>query len=251
MARQSPSKSIIAFGSALALTAAIGVGSQANAQEVIDLGTWNYEPLQQGWSAEDMIGAAEIYDQDNEVIGELEDLIIGPDGKIKRAIIEAGGFLDIGDTHFSYPWDQVRKIGEGSFQVMLDEDNIDDYSVFGDVEDEPAAGRNWRISELINDYAYVGGDVRYGWVDDVIIGRDDTIQAIVVYPDMTYRRPGPYALPYYGTGFEPGADRYTIPYTADEIAELDVFVLPQQVQPQSEQKTGQQPAGKQGQTQQK
>jgi hypothetical protein len=32
---------------------------------------------------------------------------------------------------------------------------------------------------------------------------------------------------------------------------LDVFVLPQQEQPQSGQKTGQQPAGKQGQTQQK
>ena len=62
----------------------------------------------------------------------------------------------------SYPWDQVRKIGEGSFQVMLDEDNIDDYSVFGGVEGEPAAGWNWRVSKLINSYAYVGGDIRYG-----------------------------------------------------------------------------------------
>lgn len=231
MARPNQFRSITAFGSVLTLAAAIGGAPQAKAQDMIDLGTWDYEPLQQGWSAEDMIGSADIYDQDNEVIGELEDLIIGPDGKIKRAIIEAGGFLDIGDTHFSYPWDQVRKIDEGSFQVMLDEDNIDDYSVFGDVDDQPAAGRNWRASELINDYAYVG-DVRYGWVDDIIIGPDDTVQAVVIYPDVTYGRAGPYALPYYGTGFDPGVDRYVVPYTPEEIAELDVFVLPAREQPQ-------------------
>lgn len=65
---------------------------------------------------------------------------------------------------------------------------------------------------------------------------------------------GPYALPYYGTGFKPGADRYTVPYTADGIAEIDIFVLPQQEQQaeqQPEEETGQQLAGTQSQTQQK
>ena len=100
-------------------------------------------------------------------------------------------------------------------------------------------------------YSEVGASEIPGAVhNDFIIGRDDTIQAVVIYPDVTYGRLGLYALPYYGTGFDPGADRYTLPYTADEIAELDVFIVPQQEQ-QAEQETGQQPTGKQDQTQQK
>ncbi len=225
-------RATIARAGAVALVGAIA-GSSAAAQQTeapVDLATWDYGALAAGWSAEAMIDEAEVYDQDGDLVGELEDLIVGPDDKIERAVIEAGGFLDIGDTHFSYPWAQVRIVGPDRLEVMLDEDKIDDYSVFGSMDDEAAPGRTWRISRLIKDYAYARGDVRYGWIDDVIFTDDGTLQSVIVYPDVTYRRTGPYALPYRGPryGYEPGSDRYVLPYSPEEIAEMDIFVMPEQ-----------------------
>ena len=40
----------------------------------------------------------EVYGETGEEAGEVEDLIIGPDGALQAVIVEVGGFLDIGDT---------------------------------------------------------------------------------------------------------------------------------------------------------
>lgn len=195
-----------------------------NSEDRIDITTWNYSDLYQGWSVENFLDA-DVYDEDGEEIGEVEDLIVNPDGKVERLVIEAGGFLDIGDAHFTYPWQDANIASLDRVEVQFDQDNIEDYSLFGNIEGEPAGPRNWRITELMNDYAALDEGVRYGWVDDVIISRQGEIQAVVVQPDVTYGVGGPYAWPYYGFdyAFDPGQNYYELPYTEDEIADLDVF----------------------------
>lgn len=49
-----------------------------------------------------------IESQDGKEIGKVEDLVIGPDGKIEYLILGAGGFAGIGTDKFSVPWDKVR-----------------------------------------------------------------------------------------------------------------------------------------------
>ena len=67
----------------------------SHAQEELDLDDWDYEELRTGWSVERLTNVAEVIDQNGETIGTVKDLIMGPDGKIRRLVIEAeGGLFD-------------------------------------------------------------------------------------------------------------------------------------------------------------
>lgn len=196
-----------------------------HAQERAELQDWDYEELRTGWSVEQLT-EADVVDQDGERIGEIEDLIVGPDGSIRKLVIEAGGLFDIGDVHFAYPFEQATFAGPDRIVVELDEDEIEDYSLFADIDDEPAQGRNWRVSELIHDYVYLEDGYRFGWVNDAIIGADGTIKAIVAYPDIRVTMaPRPVALPFLPQEgrFDPSLYYYQLPYSADAVAELGVF----------------------------
>lgn len=217
---------LIAGGQAAADQAKKSGDANIEKGQAIDLTMWSYTPLYAGWSADQLVDRAEIVDRDGAVVGNLEDLIVGPEGKVQKLVVGSGGFLGIGDTHFAYPWSQAKFIGRERIQVNLDEDKLEDYSFFKDIEGKPAKGDNWRITELMNDYAYLEGDVPYGTVDDVILGKSGELKAVIVYPDIRYRAPGPYAWPYYGGAyaFDPRRGYYEIPHSADEVATLKVFL---------------------------
>ena len=214
----------VVVASASLLTAALVAAAAlpAAAQEV--LSGWDYERLKGGRSAEDIIDNVEVHGVDGERIGEVEDLVIGPDGFLRTLIIEGGGFLDIGDTHFAYPFRRAHFTSPESIEIQLAEDNVEDYSLFREMEDVAAERRSWRMSELLNDYAYVREGVRYGWIDDAIIGPEGKVVAVVVVPDVTYGVPGPYAVPFDADAFNPGAEYTVLPYSPEEIQELEVYV---------------------------
>jgi hypothetical protein len=52
--------------------------------------------------------SSENPDSDN--IGEVNDLIIGSDGKITHAVVGVGGFLGIGEKDVSVPFDQLQVV---------------------------------------------------------------------------------------------------------------------------------------------
>jgi sporulation protein YlmC with PRC-barrel domain len=201
-------------------------GAPVHAQKKSGLEDWDYEELRTGWSVERLTEAADVVGQDGEKIGEVADLIVGPDGKIKKLVIEAGGFLDLGDAHFAYPFEQATFDGPDRIVVALDEDNLEDYSLFPDIDDEPAQGRDWRVSELIRDYVYLEDGYRFGWINDAIIGTDGTIKAFVVYPDIGVTiAPRSVALPFLPDEgrFDPALYYYQVPFNADAVSELGVF----------------------------
>lgn len=212
--------------------------------EVISLAEWNYEDLYAGGiSADDFIDEMQVYDQTGEDIGDVEDILIGPDGGVLAIVAEVGGFWDIGDTHVSVPFDQVEMAEAGDGVVVpVTEETVDDYGNWGDawtttgagnVGDEVAAGiddvalpRAWRASELIGDYARLTegeGFANYGYVNDLVL-RDGQVAAVVVQPDRGYGA-GYRAYPYYGygRGWYPGTPYYDMPYTADETVEMEEF----------------------------
>ena len=74
----------------------------------IDLRQWDYGELyKSGWRAGSLIGA-DVIGKAGEEIGNVENIMIGPDGKVLSIIAEIGGFLDIGDTHVNIPWKEVQ-----------------------------------------------------------------------------------------------------------------------------------------------
>ena len=190
----------------------------------IDIVSWAQEDLYtEGWTAEQLFDQ-EVYGETGEQAGEVEDLIIGPDGELKAVIVEAGGFLDIGDTHYRVPWEDVQLTPDlEGVTVPVTAENVEEYSIFPE-DEEDAPERGFRASELMNDYVSLADYPGYGMVQDLVF-QDGELTAVVVYPDVGYGVYGPYAYPWYGYeyGWEPGAEVYDLPYMRDEIAELGPF----------------------------
>lgn len=53
--------------------------------------------------ASDLVGT-KVKNPEGEDLGEIEDLVLSPDGHISYAVLSFGGFMDIGDKLFALPW---------------------------------------------------------------------------------------------------------------------------------------------------
>ena len=50
----------------------------------------------------------DVYGSDNQKIGDVDELILGKDGKIEAIVVGIGGFLGIGQKDVAIPYDQVQ-----------------------------------------------------------------------------------------------------------------------------------------------
>jgi sporulation protein YlmC with PRC-barrel domain len=62
-----------------------------------------------GWSAKKKILGKAVYNDKNEKIGTVDDLIITPDKSVSYAIIGAGGFLGMGKHDVAIPVNQFKE----------------------------------------------------------------------------------------------------------------------------------------------
>ena len=62
-----------------------------------------------GWRASKLVGAS-VYNDENQRIGKIEDMIVAPDGKVAVAIVDVGGFLGLGKHRVAIPTDQFTDI---------------------------------------------------------------------------------------------------------------------------------------------
>jgi sporulation protein YlmC with PRC-barrel domain len=63
--------------------------------------------LQGGLRASKVIGSA-VYNDQNEKVGSVDDLIMKDDNRIVMAIVSVGGFLGIGNKLVAVPYDQLH-----------------------------------------------------------------------------------------------------------------------------------------------
>ena len=61
-----------------------------------------------GWSAKKQILDKDVYNDSNEKVGEVEDLIVAPDKAVSYAIIGVGGFLGIDRHDVAIPAGQLK-----------------------------------------------------------------------------------------------------------------------------------------------
>ena len=59
------------------------------------------------WRATKLTGIS-VYNNNNEKIGDVSELIIDRDGKVAAAVIGVGGFLGMGEHLAAVPWDKVK-----------------------------------------------------------------------------------------------------------------------------------------------
>jgi hypothetical protein len=58
------------------------------------------------WRGSKLIGAS-VYGPDNSSIGEINDVIIGSDGRIKAVVVGVGGFLGVGQKDVAVPFQEL------------------------------------------------------------------------------------------------------------------------------------------------
>ncbi len=62
---------------------------------------------QGGWRSSQIVGAT-VYNDRDERIGSVDDLIVGQDGRVSEAVLSVGGFLGFGAKLVAVPYDQLR-----------------------------------------------------------------------------------------------------------------------------------------------
>jgi sporulation protein YlmC with PRC-barrel domain len=59
------------------------------------------------WRGSQLMGL-DVYNSADENIGDINDVILGKDGRIELVIVGVGGWLGIGEHSVALPWEQVR-----------------------------------------------------------------------------------------------------------------------------------------------
>ena len=63
------------------------------------------------WRMSKLVGL-DVYNNDNEKIGDINELIADKDGKVQILVIGVGGFLGMGQHDVGLAWDQVKFVAE-------------------------------------------------------------------------------------------------------------------------------------------
>jgi sporulation protein YlmC with PRC-barrel domain len=83
-------------------------------------GTFDSAQAADEWRSSKLIGLA-VYNSANEKIGDVNDLIVGPDGKIANAVIGVGGFLGLGEKLVAVSFGdlQLNRDADGSMRIVV------------------------------------------------------------------------------------------------------------------------------------
>lgn len=101
---------------ALALIAGGLMGGHASAQDPpivgkakLGVSVTEAELVATGWRASKMIHV-DVYNEKDEKIGRVDDLIVSPDGTLSAAIIDVGGFLGMATHRVAIPIQNFQQI---------------------------------------------------------------------------------------------------------------------------------------------
>jgi sporulation protein YlmC with PRC-barrel domain len=192
----------------------------ATSASAIDIINWDQAELRGGYSANRLIGM-QVRGNGGNAIGEVEDVLVDASGKATAIVVESGGFFDIGDKHFRIPWDNAKLAADLEHVVVpISRETAAMYRDTRDRERVHTGPREYRMSELRNEVVTLAGGERYGAVDDLIIGRDGKVNAIVVEAATGQGR---YAYPFRSQAYNPEANSYELPYQQTQINNLKPF----------------------------
>lgn len=103
-------------GSALLATAAFAQTPSSTPSTTAPAATTSSAPAdtmshQGQWRASKVVGL-KIYNDSNESLGSVNDLLFDKDGKIAAAVIGVGGFLGVGEHYVAVPYEKIKWVNE-------------------------------------------------------------------------------------------------------------------------------------------
>ena len=92
----------------LLVSAGKGVVAQTAGQTTLGVTVVELADIVKGWSAQKQLLGQSVYNDKDEKIGKIEDIIISPERSISYAIVGSGGFLGIGSHDVAIPASQFH-----------------------------------------------------------------------------------------------------------------------------------------------
>src|SRR5215217_1486642 len=77
----------------------------------MNAGNWITQEQPGQWRASKLEGL-DIYNQNNEKIGDISELLVDSSGKVQAVVVGVGGFLGIGERDVAIPFDQIKLVTE-------------------------------------------------------------------------------------------------------------------------------------------
>jgi len=193
-------------------------------EEPVAVGDYSYDDFYSGFRVSRLIGLP-VIGAEGKRVGKIADVTIGFPGELSWIVVEPGAAASsMKGGRFSVGWEQleVRK-DFSSAEILLSADNLQNTAPgqpIGPVERPETVGNQWHASELVGSKLEIDGDVQVGAVDDIVVGSDDRVKA-VVFRDAEAGKLR--AVPWRSVVVEPGGDRMTVPLTKPVIAGLPTF----------------------------
>jgi sporulation protein YlmC with PRC-barrel domain len=103
---------LIALFAVASLTPIRSVAAQVAGEATVGVTVEEMKMVVLGWSAKNKMLGKSVYNDKNEKIGKVEDVIVAPDGKLSWAIIGVGGFLGLASKDVAIPMDHLKLKGD-------------------------------------------------------------------------------------------------------------------------------------------
>src|SRR5258706_2192022 len=103
--------SALLAGATFAQTPAATTTDNAGAPAASSTSSSSSSSLQGDWRASKMAGLS-VYNDKNESVGSINDLLTDKSGNIKAVVIGVGGFLGVGEHLVAIPFDKVKFVSE-------------------------------------------------------------------------------------------------------------------------------------------
>ncbi len=88
--------------------AGMAVAQTAGSSTTIGLSVMESTEVAMGWSVKKTLMGKTVYNDQNQKVGKVEDLIISPDRNVSFVIVGAGGFVGIGRHDVAIPVSQIQ-----------------------------------------------------------------------------------------------------------------------------------------------
>ena len=88
--------------------AAVDVAAQIAGSTTPGISVEELKTIARGWSAKKQILDKSVYNDKNDKVGDVDDLIIAPDSSISYAIIGVGGVLGLGERQVVIPVNRLK-----------------------------------------------------------------------------------------------------------------------------------------------
>jgi sporulation protein YlmC with PRC-barrel domain len=100
---------ILVFAS-IALTAPTISHAQVAGSTLLGVSVAEMRDVTSGWSAKRQILGQPVFNDKNERVGSIDDIIVAPDKAVSYAIINAGGFIGLTKHNVAIPVSQLKLV---------------------------------------------------------------------------------------------------------------------------------------------